>query len=176
MLQMLPKGAAKVWHKVSMVKNLTTKGTLRICQFIRQNLGNITDEWMVFARNLTDLPLSDLQLRDHIHQILFFIADDVEVPQSMQQQIDKSHGKGRPHKDSAGSIHGSLRYDVGFNLVQMVMEYRALRASITKLWIASRIVLRDSDLDDLVRFNESIDQLLADSVTFFMEKHPARSE
>ncbi|NDF13274.1 MAG: hypothetical protein EB060_10740 [Proteobacteria bacterium] len=149
------------------------KSNLRLCHFIRQNLSSITEEWIDFARSIAP-DLTYLQLRDHIHEILFFIADDIECIQTPQQQIDKSHGKSIPRRDSVGSIHGVLRYDVGFNLVQMIMEYRALRASIIKLWVKSQIVMLTSDLEDIVRFNESIDQALADSVHFFMEKHPPR--
>ena len=147
---------------------MTKNQTLPI--FIRKNLSDITEEWREFAATIAHEDVTDLQLRDHIHQILFFIADDIETSQSSYQQIRKSHGKSDDKKPSPGAIHGSLRYDIGFNMVEMVSEYRALRATVTKLWTKSRIVLTDSDVLDLIRFNEAIDQLLAQSIERFTER------
>ena len=45
----------------------------------------------------------------------------------------------------------------GFNINEMISDYRALRASVTKLFReATRI--KQSDINDLIRFNEGIDQ------------------
>ena len=49
----------------------------------------------------------------------------------------------------------------------MVSEYRALRASVVKQWIAHNRVLADTDLDDLTRFNEAIDQAVTESVAHY---------
>lgn len=49
----------------------------------------------------------------------------------------------------------------------MVAEYWALRASVIRLWTAAKGELTPTDLDDLTRFNEAIDQSLAKSVTRF---------
>ena len=46
----------------------------------------------------------------------------------------------------------------------MVSEYRALRASVVKQWTASNQVLPATDLEDLTRFNEAIDQAMTESV------------
>src|SRR3954466_9076303 len=47
----------------------------------------------------------------------------------------------------------------------MVSEFRALRASVTRLWRAAAGVPGEVDLEDLTRFNEAIDQALAESVS-----------
>lgn len=117
--------------------------------------------------------MSDLQLKDHIEQILDFISEDIESEQSAREQIHKSHGKSDSDSacsDTASEIHGSIRHADGFDIVQMVSEYRALRASIIKLWTRNKPHLSDIDTLDLVRFNESIDQSLAESVARFMMK------
>jgi len=49
---------------------------------------------------------------------------------------------------------------------QLVAEYRALRASVLRLWI-DEFELVAADLDDVMRFNEAIDQAVAESVDFF---------
>ena len=59
-----------------------------------------------------------------------------------------------------------LRARSGFDINQLVAEYRALRASVLRLW-TQRVRARRTDLDDIIRFNEAIDQALAESVAFF---------
>lgn len=137
--------------------------------FIRKNLDPITEEWRAFAETIAVKGTSDLVLRNHIHQILFFIADDIETRQSAKQQRDKSHGKCDKGKHSPGAVHAGLRYEIGFNMVEMVSEYRALRATITQLWTDSKVILTDTEVLDLIRFNEAIDQLLAQSIVCFIE-------
>jgi hypothetical protein len=152
------------------MRNLTLPLFIRI--FIRKNLGPITEEWKDFAANVAAKGTDDLILRNHVHYLLFYIADDIESPQTKRQQASKSLGKMDKLKESPGAEHGIARFDHGFDLVAMISEYRALRATIIKLWTASRLVLTDADIRDLIRFNEAIDQLLAQSVASFA-KEPA---
>jgi signal transduction histidine kinase len=49
----------------------------------------------------------------------------------------------------------------------MVSEYRALRASVLKLWAATSQALPATDLDDMTRFNEAVDQAMTESVAEF---------
>jgi signal transduction histidine kinase len=49
----------------------------------------------------------------------------------------------------------------------MVAEYRALRASVIRLWTKAEGALETADIEDLTRFNEAIDQALAESVATF---------
>lgn len=145
---------------------------LTLPHFIRKNLEPITEEWKDFAKTLAVKGTSDVVLRNHIHYLLFYIADDIESPQTSKQQLSKSQGKRDGLKESPGGMHAIYRLDTGFDLIAMVAEYRALRATITKLWTASRLVLTDADIMDLIRFNEAIDQLLAQSIDSFV-KEPA---
>ena len=145
---------------------------LRLADFIRLNVEPIVVEWINFARTRT--PASDsmtkLALRDHIEEILNFVADDLESDQTKQEQIEKSHGLGSddsPFVQSAAEIHAALRLTDGFDIDQMVSEYRALRASVVKQWIAHNQVLAATDLEDLTRFNEAIDQAVTESVAHY---------
>jgi signal transduction histidine kinase len=63
-----------------------------------------------------------------------------------------------------------LRLAGGFDIDQMVSEYRALRASVIKLWGKDNITINQEDLADLTRFNESIDQALTESVSHYTKK------
>jgi len=146
---------------------------MRLANFIRENKQPIIGEWESFARTLTPAAhMTRFQLRDHIEQILSFIAEDLESPQTAGQQIRKSHGKNDSMdvENSAAEIHGNIRHDEGFDIVQMVSEYRALRSSVIKLWTNANRILSDEDVVDLTRFNESIDQALAESVVKFTQK------
>ena len=47
----------------------------------------------------------------------------------------------------------------------MVSEFRALRASVIRLWRAAGGGAGRTDFEDLTRFDEAIDQALAESLT-----------
>jgi len=146
---------------------------MRLADFIRANKVLIIAEWESFARTLEPAAhMTTAQLRDHIEQILSFIATNLESPQSDRQRMTKSHGRSDSvgDVDTAAEIHGDIRHDEGFDIVQMVSEYRALRGSVIKLWTNSNRTLSNADVVDLVRFNEAIDQALAESVVKFTEK------
>src|SRR4029079_4880675 len=70
---------------------------------------------------------------------------------------------------TAAEVHGAVRAESGFTLAEMVSEYRALRASIIRLWTKEKGTLTGDDLGDLMRFNEAIDQATSESITRFMQ-------
>jgi signal transduction histidine kinase len=144
----------------------------RLADFIRHNQSVIIEEWIDFAR--TRSPASDemtkLALQDHVSDILKFIADDLESSQTKTEQVKKSQGLGPddgPFRRSAAEIHAALRLADGFDIDQMVSEYRALRASVVKQWVAQHKSLASTDVEDLTRFNEAIDQAVTESVAHY---------
>jgi len=142
-------------------------------QFIRSDTKSIVSEWENFAQTLVPASedMTPLALRDHIKEILAFIANDIESAQTESEQIEKSHGeKPRKLNPSAAETHAALRHAGGFNMDQMVSEYRALRASVIKLWGAQLTAATDLDISDLTRFNESIDQALTESICDYTKK------
>ena len=48
-------------------------------------------------------------------------------------------------------------------------EYRALRASVIRLWTKQRGTLTGADLEDFIRFNAAVDRSTAESVTRFTQ-------
>lgn len=113
--------------------------------------------------------LDSLALRDHAPEILQAVAEDLSTPQTSEAQREKSMGRtprpvGAP--ETAAQTHALLRARGGFNINQLVAEYRALRASVLRLWMDA--CQPDApDLEDVIRFNEAIDQAIAESVDFF---------
>lgn len=56
------------------------------------------------------------------------------------------------------------RLQAGYTINQLVSEYRALRDSVLKLWADYCLKVLATDPQDIMRFNEAIDQALAESV------------
>ena len=149
------------------------EGRRRLPTFMSENIKPIVVEWEAFARTLT--PTSDgmtpLALRDHIHQILQFIVNDIQSDQTPKEETIKSKGKKTRNRSStAAETHAALRLSGGFNIGQMTSEYRALRASVIKLWRRTSPVMDEKDFEDLTRFNEAIDQELTESVTYYTDE------
>ncbi len=146
---------------------------MRLSAFIRENSKEIIAEWENFARSLVPAAngMSPLSLRNHIGYILAFIADDIDTVQTASEQTNKSRGKKpKAEMDSVAEIHAALRQAGGFNLDQMVSEYRALRATVTKLWGARAAEPTRESMADLVRFNEAIDQETTESISYYSKK------
>ena len=150
-------------------------GRVPLSDFIAANREPILAEWEAFARTCTPASgaMDIVALRDHANAMLTVIAADLRTPQGEDVQAEKSKGNA-PADDSDASTaageHGAGRAESGFTVEQMVSEYRALRASVIRLWTRERGELGPADLDDLTRFNEAIDQSLAESITRYGEE------
>lgn len=142
---------------------------MRLATFILDNLEAILEEWEDFARGVeTPQPaLKPVSLRNHAEEILRAVAKDLVTPQTAKQQQDKSRGLGPVLEDTAAQTHAVLRLTDGFTLDQMVSEYRALRASVLKLWLRQGENSAALQLEDMLRFNEAIDQALSESITAY---------
>ncbi len=136
---------------------------MRLADFILTNIEPILVEWEAFARSVWPGAATDPhELRDHAGDILRATASDMFSVQSTAQQSDKSKGDGDTgaasnRVDGASDVHAIGRVRSGFDLKTLVAEYRALRASVIRLWRESRPDPDQRDLEDLTRFNESID-------------------
>jgi signal transduction histidine kinase len=114
-------------------------------------------------------------LRDHAEDILRVTAGDMVSSQTPQEQTRKSKGHGGGGTESARLDHASQEHAIGrlgsgFNLMEVTSEYRALRASVLRLWRESVRTADEHDLEDLIRFNESIDQSLGEAVKSFTRR------
>ncbi|MHB8383372.1 MAG: sensor histidine kinase, partial [Candidatus Binataceae bacterium] len=140
-----------------------------LAAFIRANEGAIIAEWEAFARTYVPAAqnLDRAALRDHIAGLLLFIADDLETYQTERERREKAAGQGPAAAPAAA--HGEERFRDGFDSVEMVSEFRALRSSVVKLWSTEEPKTTDC-LPELIRFNEAIDQLMTESLARFTEK------
>ena len=144
---------------------------MRLAEFILRDMEAIVGEWEAFAGSQfpTGANPTRLTLRDHIQQILEAVAKDLLTPQTQQAQADKSKGRafklsGAP--ETAAETHATLRAKSGFDINQLVGEYRALRASVLRRW-TDACQPDNPGLEEIGRFNEAIDQAIAESISFF---------
>ncbi len=144
---------------------------MRLAEFILRDMEAILVEWEAFAA--TQLPaaaeMTPLALRNRAKQILEAVARDLSTHQTRQAQADKSRGRApklMEAPETAAETHAILRARSGFDINQLAAEYRALRASVLRLWMDA-CQPDDPSLEDVVRFNEAIDQAIAESIGFF---------
>jgi signal transduction histidine kinase len=151
---------------------LISKGSdMRLADFIFRDMETILAAWEAFAS--VQMPaakhMKSLALRNHARQILDAVAKDLSTSQSKEAQTEKSLGQapqliGAPA--TAAQTHALLRAQSGFDINQLAAEYRALRASVLRLW-GDDAPPESTHLKDVIRFNEAIDQALAESIAFF---------
>ena len=144
---------------------------MRLADFIQRYLEAILIQWEAFAATLLPAAadMDSQALRDHAEQILRAVCKDLETSQNDEQREHKSKGLAAgpiDARNTAAETHALLRARGGFDVNQMTSEYRALRASVLHLW-AKACEPSDIFVPDMLRFNEAIDQAVAESVAFF---------
>lgn len=147
---------------------------MRLSRFIEGNIESILTEWECFARSFGTVTdgMSKIALRDHAELILLTVAKDIESAQTETERDSKSRGLqiSAVASETFAAIHGTLRHRDGFDLVQVAAEYRALRATVLRLWKSHVDPKAVGVLEQVTRFNESIDQSLAESIKAYSER------
>lgn len=136
-----------------------------LARFIDKKRNKIVAEWQAFAQTLQPAAsgMTAKALRDHANDILTAIVHDMSAVQSSKEQKKKSKGHGTAKRLSAiGDLHAKLRLEDGFKVGQLVAEYRALRASVLRLWET-----KGDDPNGVTRFNEAIDEALSEAIGRF---------
>jgi signal transduction histidine kinase len=143
---------------------------MTLSRFITENMEAIVKEWQTFATTMEPAAstMSAWALRDHAKPILLAIAKDIDSSQTAAAQADKSKGLApvRSTRETAAATHGALRLLSGFDMNQLGAEYRALRASVIRLWTQHEAKDMDSEVfEQMIRFNEAVDQAVAESTS-----------
>jgi signal transduction histidine kinase len=139
---------------------------MSLSAFIHGHHEAIISEFAVFARTLTPAgtDMTEAQLRDHAEEILRAVVQDMSIPQSPDEQFLKSRGGGSAKTMAAsGKLHADDRIQHGFTFRSVLAEFRALRATVLRLYDKSG----GSDLAGVRRFNEAIDEALTESMDRF---------
>jgi signal transduction histidine kinase len=146
---------------------------MRLFDFIDTHRERILEEWESFARTVSKVSgtMDVVALRDHADEMLTVISADLRTTQNALEQAEKSKGQAEASDTvaTAAQEHGAARAESGYSIEEMVAEYRALRASVLSLWTREAGRLESTDIEDLIRFNEAIDQSLTESVSEFNE-------
>ena len=157
------------------------KNIMRLADFMTRNIGSILQEWDEFAATLGQAKQSvdKVTLRDHVQKMMEVIAADLAQPETAHEEVRKSKGDAPAEaQKTPAATHGSERLASGFTLDAAVAEYRALRASVTRLYQKALLnqPTPDTAIGDLIRFNEAIDQSITESVTSysFEKEHQMR--
>ncbi|TWI52577.1 signal transduction histidine kinase [Pseudomonas duriflava] len=141
---------------------------MKLSIFILSNLEDILQEWEGFASTLEPLHNADkIELRDHAAAVLKVIAADLETDQGELESIAKSRGLAPPGigvQDTAAELHAAHRVASGLNSDQVMAEFRALRSSVLRLWSKRVEITTPSEIQDMIRFNEAIDQAQSESM------------
>lgn len=152
---------------------------MKLADFIERNRDAVVEESVEYAATLSPLEGLGVEvLRDHIPLILDAVVLDLRTPQNRAQSRVKSRGEGAlrdRQQETAAHIHGNLRAQVGLSIEQLVAEYRALRASVLRRWVEGGGLSVDA-LAESIRFNEAIDQAVAESVAHFSEEVERRRQ
>ena len=139
---------------------------MKLSAFILEKMEPILKEWEEFAASLA--PLEDatrVELRDHASAVLRVIAKDLDTPQSEHQGIAKSKGLAVALAgDTAAQLHAEERVAAGFSGEHVMAEFRALRSSVLRLWAQHKQITSPGDIEDMIRFNEAIDQAQTESM------------
>ena len=140
-----------------------------LSEFILKRRKAIIEEWVEFARTIQPWAkdLSAKELQDHAAELLDAIVVDMRSPQSGREQAEKS--KGRDKGGALGGVgkkHAIDRLQSGLKLDQLVSEYRALRASVLRLWAETG----GDKKREITRFNEAIDESLSESARWYSEQ------
>ena len=134
--------------------------------FIRSHHEEIISEFAHFAKTLMPpgLEMTDTELRDHAEAILTAVVQDMSIAQSPEEQSLKSRGRGAAKTmEPSGTLHADDRIQHGFTFGAVLSEFRALRATVLRLYEKSG----ESDLTDVRRFNEAIDEAMTESMDRF---------
>jgi signal transduction histidine kinase len=140
-----------------------------LADFIERHSETIIEHAIKFARTVeVGTPLDDVALRDHLPEIVEAIVADLRTPQTSAEEIEKSEGRAPAligHPRSAAGTHALHRAHSGYSISNLVSEYRALRASVLRLWADApeRVAVPE----EITRFNEAIDEAIAESVSHY---------
>lgn len=152
-----------------------------LADYIRAEAESIVDEFAEFARTHLESAehLSAVELRDTAAELLSYVADDMDSPQSETERSDKSRGDS-PH-NSPGLVgeaksHAQDRLAARFTLNEMVSEYRALRANVVRRWRDAGVSDPATAVEEVIRFNEAIDQALTESIEWYTSRRDESRE
>ena len=145
---------------------------MRLAELIESDLPAILVEWEDQARRMvgSGAKPSTKALINHGEQILRAIVRGMANAQSDVQRDAMAGGLDSTNDLSFAAAHGAIRQLMGFSLVQLVGEFRALRASVLRRYESQASGSTATIVYDISRFTEGVDQALAESSSSYAAK------
>lgn len=146
---------------------------MRLANYIIENTESILRKWESFARSIWPGEVaSQRRLRDHAGEMLIALARE------MNESEESKAKDGSENNDSAceeaanivSDLHAISRIESGFDLQDLVAEYRALRKNVISLWSNHSTGTGPKQLEDILTFNEVLDRLLAEAVLSYVRR------
>lgn len=112
---------------------------------------------------------STTELRNHAKQILLSTAIELDHALSNSKKTTPIKGfiEQDVRKNTPAGEHGLVRMDQGFDINEVIAEFRALRKSVTRLFNNASNQKQSFDHNDLDFFNDIIDQELSEAVVLY---------
>ncbi len=141
---------------------------MKLAQFVRTEMDQLLEDFGKAALEIApELRGQDSRaLEDHAREMLEFITEALLAPQTKRESAGKAL-EGTPSFSKAGYNHGACRHAQGLSMLQTIQELKALRARVILAWGDVQQSLRTGDIDELLRFNQAIDQLIVSSVASY---------
>jgi signal transduction histidine kinase len=137
--------------------------------FIRQHRNAIVDEWLSRAVKLPNAQtLAPPALWDHVPDILDRLADAIDRRDDTAAALE-----------DLPEQHASLRFRQGYDLRQVIAEYRLLREVIMQMYAERSDLSAQSrpDMHSLTVLNEQLDRAIGEAVDHYaLERDQARDK
>jgi hypothetical protein len=140
--------------------------TMSLPDFIHGRREDIIRDFAAYAKTLMPpgADMTDAELRDHAEEMLKAVVEDMQLRQTPEEAHRKSQGWGSHRSmEAAGRLHAADRIAHGYTFQAVLAAFRALRASVLRLYAE----IGASDLTEVRRFNEAIDEALTESMHQF---------
>jgi signal transduction histidine kinase len=160
---------------------LDRQGFVSLADYIRAEVNAIVDEFADFARTHLKSAerLSAEDLRDTAAELLSRIAEDIDSRQSEAERSDKSRDDSpdnSPGLVDEAKNHAQDRLAASFSLNEIVSEFRALRANVVRRWREAGVADPETAVEEVVRFNEAVDQALTESIGWYTSRRDESRE
>ncbi|KKN00080.1 hypothetical protein LCGC14_1141450 [marine sediment metagenome] len=145
---------------------------LNLPEWILANMEAVLQEWEDNAKDLLpDKSASKVERRDHAKAMLVTIVREIERPRAEQQRDGQAATATNPSETSKSAReHGQERRKLGLDIVDLASEFFALRRSVVELWTKGAQELTLPGLNELVLFDQAIDQALLGSIESFTKE------
>jgi signal transduction histidine kinase len=142
---------------------------MRLGDFILENLEPILEQWEDFATTMArNKGLDSLELRAQAEKLLRVVARNLITAQTHDGHISKSHETAlEQHDEITADIYSITPLMTGSSIDQIVAQYRVLRMSVLMKWLQRIKSGTDFEVQDMLRFNESVDQAVAQSIACY---------